>query len=87
MTDRELLLPLVAAGSLSFNNNGVLDCDKLVDYLLENGVTVEKHAYWVQAERSYVWECSRCGYTISSGCTPYCGKCAAKMSKEEYADG
>ena len=86
MTDKEVLLPLVAAGSLSFSNNGTLDCDKLVDYLIENGVTVEKHAHWVMTDYAYIWECSKCGYIISGGRPAYCGKCAAKMD-EVYVDG
>ena len=52
---------------------GFGDCfpDRFADYLIANGVTVQKHGYWVS-----LTDCANAGV--------YCSVCHKKVYKEDY---
>lgn len=67
MGDREKLIELLAPTSLEFE-----EAEYLADYLVKNGVTVQKFGHWVS-----LTDCANAGV--------YCSVCHKKVYKEDYA--
>ena len=76
MADREKLIELQEKW---FSCDDRADLEKFAEFLIANGVTVQRHGKWIME----TWLlhkvcCSECG-----GCThgesPYCPNCGAKM--------
>lgn len=68
------------------------DCsnERLADYLISHGVTVQEHGYWENANgrpKTYIRKCSVCGkeaYFCGRGCSyKFCPNCGSKMRLEE----
>ena len=65
--------------------------ENLADYLIANGVTVQKHGRWIQEGNAvYMWRhnCSLCGDPVYNKIKPYnyCPNCGAKMDEETPDD-
>ena len=67
MDVREKLIKLLAPTSLEFE-----EAEYLADYLVKNGVTVQKFGHWVS-----LTDCANEGV--------YCSVCHKKVYKEDYA--
>ena len=88
MTDREKLMELLDG---MFNGDCCVDKADAVEYLIANGVTVQKHGRWEFVENKYCSKacCSCCGQLQGlyiNGRKPeweYCPNCGAKMDLKE----
>lgn len=67
---------------------GDIPTNKLIDYLLSNGVAVVKHGRWVEYPRAHYFKCSECKYTVlyrkaysynGERAYEYCPHCGARM--------
>lgn len=80
MTDRERLVELLR----HVQYLGGLE-EKLADYLISNGVTIERHGWW--EEKPFLLGttnvCSECGeyYGMPHGKYNYCPNCGAKNGR------
>lgn len=106
MNDRERLIELIKQGQNATDCAYAIDCDvtaeecyacelnTVVDYLIANGVTIQKHGRWVKryldgedmsgkpCEIMYACNCSECGLNGEAP-TDYCPNCGAKMREED----
>lgn len=85
MTDREKLLQMFY--DAAYKNDITIEPvagDRLADYLLANGVTVQKHGRWIHKEGEEFSYCSVCNYPVSYmwNMTNYCPNCGVKMGDD-----
>ena len=90
MNNRERLVELIEQGRNATDCAYMIDCpvtaaecyncelNTMVDYLIANGVTAQKHGRWVGG-----WDmvCSECG-SYAEYSYDYCPNCGAKMDGE-----
>lgn len=93
MNDRERLIDILYEGFYISPGNDIKGtAQKAADYLIANGVTVQKHGRWIECEDSLMdvyYECSVCGEaffldegTPDENCYKFCPNCGAKMDGE-----
>lgn len=91
MTDRKRLIELVGKGIQEFGKSSVRGFadEYIADYLLANGVIVQKQGKWVSApikDKGYdsktIPTCTNCGYQSFITYT-YCPECGAKLKERE----
>ena len=75
MTDREQLIELIQK---AHDGRVKISSHNLADYLLANGVRVQKQGEW-QDNHNGIFTCSVCGGKASK--MNYCGNCGAKLKK------
>lgn len=74
MDVREKLVELQLQADIADNisENGTQHREFIADFMIANGVTVQKHGYWVS-----LTDCANAGV--------YCSVCHKKIYKEDYA--
>lgn len=79
MNDRERLIEIL---SVPIYPHELVDPTEVVaDYLIANGVTIQKHGRWDMKDTAY--GCSLCGHGMFHPWSNYCPNCGAKMREEE----
>lgn len=99
MCDRERLIELICAcGDDALNKHIPLTADKMADYLIANGVTVQKHGRWISEkcnhkpyriknpEKWVIYKCSACGYSNGRKQTNFCPNCGVYMKGDADAE-
>ena len=55
--------------------------ERIADYLIANGVIVQKQGEWEEKEHGEFYSCSCCNYTTDFRLTNYCPNCGAEMRR------
>ena len=94
MTDRDRLVELIQNALAAYGTEANADCkpqDFIADFILANGVTVQKHGYWetvVEVKDNTVCgngarieykRCSCCENPAKFFEDDFCGNCGAKL--------
>jgi hypothetical protein len=87
MTDRDRLIELIRQVPYGVSVGAKFEqyfCEKLADYLLANGVIVQKQGEWVSCGLDHndmeIIKCSECGRK-QFGYSKHCANCGAKMKE------
>ena len=88
-SDRDRLIELIEQAE-GLKNNDFPSVEEIADYLLANGVIIQKQGEWKVHQNNEYWhyDCPFCddGYaTKGKDNTPpnYCGNCGAKLKERE----
>jgi formylmethanofuran dehydrogenase subunit E len=91
MNDRKRLVEILESAESAFywNSSDKTFVEKIADYLIANGVTIQKHGRWEEyVNIKGVVRCSECNDTyiyrewVDEGKWYYCPNCGANMDEE-----